>query len=285
MHTAASPIDEQVLEQKAFIAAHSPLFAADVLGIAKPGDLDGMIKEYLPDIRARSKDIDQAAAILHARLPDFLKDFRSTFPDFDCNFTIYMMPSFGAFDGAGRFVAGKPAMVLGVDTIAAYEKPEQLKVFIDHEIFHRYHFRAAGFSDDEGAAAPIWKALWAEGLATYVSATMNPQRPLADALLLPRDLEERALPQTATIATGLRANLDQTDAAVYGKYFEYGNPSAKAAGLPWRSGYYVGYLVAKRLARGMTLPALAHLRGDDLHARIAASLDELAMTGKVSPAS
>ena len=278
--TAASPMDRQLQEQKSFVAAHSPLYAADVLGITHPGDLDGMIKEHLPDIRARDKDIDAAAAALHAKLPGYLDDFRAAFPDFDCNFTIYMMPSFGAFDGAGRRVAGQPAMVLGVDTIAAYEKPEQLKVFIDHEIFHRYHYQSAGFSDDDGDAAPIWVALWAEGLATYVSATMNPQRPLADALLLPRDLEERAQPRVADIARALRANLDRRDPAFFGQYFEYGSTSAEAAGLPSRSGYYLGYRVAGRLAKEATLPELAHLRGDALRARIAAALDELSSEKK-----
>ncbi len=271
--TAFSPLDQQLSEVKKFIARHAALFAPEVLGST---DIDAAVKSGLPAIRSRSGDIERSATILHERLPAYLKDFGNFFPDFNCSFPIFMMPSFNAFDGAGRFVDGKPAMVLGVDTIAVYEKPEQLKVFIDHEIFHRYHFQAAGFSDDESEGAPIWKALWAEGLATYVSSTMNPERPLADALMLPRDLEVRARPHVAMIAAELRASIDHNDVAVYEKFFEYGSRSATAMNLPWRSGYYVGYLVAKRLAQDIPIPALAHMRGEILTVRIAAALDELA---------
>jgi hypothetical protein len=274
--TTASPIDQQVVELKGFIAQHRPLFAPDVLGIRNADDFDAVIKSSVPAIRSNIEGIKKTAAVLHEQLPAYLEDFRAVFPDLNCSFTIYMMPSFNSFDGAGRFVDGKPAMVLGVDTITTYEKPDQLKVFIDHEIFHRYHYQVAGFSDDESEAAPIWKALWVEGLATYVSATMNPDRPLADALLLPRDLEARAQPHIALIAAELRASLDRKDSAVFGKFFEYGSKSATAANLPWRAGYYAGYLVAKRLAQDASLPALAQLHGEDLMARIAAALDELA---------
>ena len=271
--TASTAAEQQLAEVKKFIAAHAALYAPSVVGVP---DAATIARSSLPSIRSRNGDIERNAAVLHERLPAYLHDFAAHFPDFRCNFTIYMMPSFGAFDGAGRFVDGKPAMVLGVDTISALEKSDQLKVFIDHEIFHRYHFQAAGFSDDGGDGATIVTALWAEGLATYVSAALNPDRPLADALLLPRDLEERAQPHVASIAAELRANLERKDVAVYEKYFAYGSRAATAAKLPWRSGYYVGYLVAKRLAQDTPLQSLAHWRGDDLTARIAAALDELA---------
>ena len=265
-----SALQQEDLRQ--FIAEHAVLYAPSVMGAT---NVEAMARSSLPSIRSRNDDIRRNTAILHERLPAYLHDFSGVFPDFRCNFMIYMMPSFGAFDGAGRFVDGKPAMVLGVDAISAIEKSEQLKVFVDHEIFHRYHFQAAGFSDDDGEGATILKALWAEGLATYISATMNPDRPLADALLVPRDLEAKAQPHIASIAAELRANLERKDAAVFAKYFEYGSRSASDAKLPWRAGYYVGYLVAKRLAQDTSIQSLAHLRGDDLTARIAAALDEL----------
>jgi hypothetical protein len=51
-------------------------------------------------------------------------------------------------DGAGRVVAWRPALVLGVDTIAALWTTASLPVFLSHELFHRHNFQAAGFSDD-----------------------------------------------------------------------------------------------------------------------------------------
>jgi hypothetical protein len=73
-------------------------------------------------------------------------------------------------DGAGRDVGGRPSLVFGVDTIAQFWMPQTLPIFLSHELFHRYHFQAAGFSDDLAERDLIWRSLWAEGLATYVSA-------------------------------------------------------------------------------------------------------------------
>jgi hypothetical protein len=43
-----------------------------------------------------------------------------------------------------------PALVLDIDSIASEfsAKPLQLHVFLDREIFHRYHSQVSGFSDD-----------------------------------------------------------------------------------------------------------------------------------------
>jgi uncharacterized protein YjaZ len=64
--------------------------------------------------------------------------------------------------------------------------------------------------------------------------------------------------------------------SVFGKYFLYGNRAASEAGLPWRSGYYVGYLVARRLGQRRSLNQLAHLQGNALRDQVAEALDELA---------
>ncbi len=276
-HVAGKPPAEQPgAFERSFVTAHAALYRPEVLGLDKPDALDAHIRKNLPDLQQRADAIDVTAATLRAQLPGYIADFRTAFPDFDCNFNIYLMPTFGILDGAGRVVEGKPALVLGVDTISAVEAPAQLKVFVDHELFHRYHFQVAGFSDDDNDRAVIWKALWAEGLATYVSATLNPQRPLREALILPLDLESRAKPQLRAISAALRANLDRVAPDVFNTYFSYGDRAAAAAGLPSRGGYYVGYRVAQRLAKSRSLVELAHLKGDELRAQIGAVLDEFA---------
>jgi hypothetical protein len=274
---SSKTLEEQAAEfESQFVAAHAALYRPEVLGLANPEALHELIRKNLPDDRRRLDAIDLEARALHTQLPSYLTEFRAAFPDFHCGFTIYLMPSFGALDGAGRIVSGAPALVFGVDTIAAMETPEQLKVFVHHELFHRYHFQVAGFSDDENERAVIWKALWTEGLATFASATLNPGRPLSDALLVPRDLEARANPRVREIAKELRANMDLVAPSVFGKYFLYGNRAASEAGLPSRSGYYVGYLVARRLGQGRSLNELAHLQGSALRKQVAEALDELA---------
>jgi hypothetical protein len=157
--------------------------------------------------------------------------FASAFPDFQCGFPIYVMDTLGRLDGAGRQVAGRPALVLGIDQIAQERDVLPLPVFLAHELFHRYHSQISGFSDDPGERQAIWRALWAEGLATYVSYRLTPGATVDEALIAPRDLAARAQPQIRAISADLLAHLDQTDHATYQTYFTYGDPRVAARGL------------------------------------------------------
>jgi hypothetical protein len=221
----------------------------------------------------RADDFDAA---LQRALAETTERFAKALPDFRCDFVVHIAPTFGRMDGAGRVVGGQPALVLGPDVLASYQTPAQLPVFLAHELFHRYHFAAAGFSDDLAERDVTWRTLWAEGLATYASARLNPERPLADALLLPRDLAERATPLLPTLARELGAKLDDIDPPTFARFFEGGDASAKARGWPDRSGYYLGYLVAERLGQRRTLPELAHLQGPALRREIGDALAALA---------
>jgi hypothetical protein len=106
----------------------------------------------------------------------------------------------------------------------------------------------------------------------------------ADALVLPRDLEQRAEPLTARMASELLAGLDGMDEELFSRYFTT-NPKTDRHGIPPRAGYYVGYVVARRLAARHTLAELVHLRGEPLHSAIADTLRELAADYATRPAS
>ncbi len=248
----------------------APLYEADVIGIAAGSERDASIVASLAAIRANAM-APQTKEAVAARLPKVATLLSGSFPDFRCDFPIYLMDALGQLDGAGRVVAGRPSLVIGVDMLAR-ENPRQLPVFLAHEFFHRYHWRAAGFSDDAGDKQALWRVLWAEGLATYVSLKLTPDATLPDALLLPADLEERARPRLAEISRRLLSGLGQVDPATYKLLFTYGNKEAPAAGLPWRSGYYAGYCVAHELGRTRSIDALAHLSGAPLYDLIAATL-------------
>ena len=147
------------------------------------------------------------------------------------------MDSLGRFDGAGRVVGGRPALVLGIDQIAREGKFLPLQQFLSHELFHRYHGAASGFSDDPGEHQAIWRTLWAEGLATYASFRMTPGATVDSALIAPPGLAEKARPNVPAIARDLLAHLDRPDHDTYALYFTYGGNEAVRRGLPWRAGY------------------------------------------------
>jgi len=256
------------------IAKFPELYTRDVLGADDPRALDKEAAAALAGARRDHLHARVIAETLARDIPQYVSRFEKSFPDFRCNFPIYLMISLGHMDGAGRVVDGKPALVLGVDVIDRMESPEQIPVFFAHELFHRYHFEAAGFSDDPGERQAIWRTLWAEGLATYVSAQLNPGRPLADAMIFPRDLAERAAPQIRRLARALHDN-DAPNPKLYASYFETSSIDGQRAGIPPRAGYYVGYRVAALAARKHRLNELAHLRGPALHRDINRWLDEL----------
>ncbi len=270
---ALAQTGQLALFERDVIEPFASLYRADVIGIVAGPARDARIDASLAELRdspaagaAKQAVIDQITAIAAV--------FAASFPDFRCDFPVYLMDALGQLDGAGRVVAGRPALVIGVDMLAK-EAPRDLPVFLAHEFFHRYHFRASGFSDDAGDGQALWRVLWAEGLATYASWKLTPGATVSDALLLPADLEQRARPKLAEIVRRLQPHLDKVDARTYRLLFTYGNKEAPASDLPWRSGYYAGFCVAAELGRTRSVDALAHLAGPALRSMIGDALSKL----------
>src|ERR1700722_1502885 len=278
--TAGEPDAQQITAyRQALIDAHPALYAPHVLGLEPGPAMDGKILASLAQTRIAP---DHSALIVRVRtqIAETSRGFGRVFPDFKCHFPVYLTDSLGTLDGAGRVVDGQPAMVIGVDSVEQELPQLSLPVFLNHEFFHRYHFEAAGFSDDPAGNQEIWRVLWAEGLATYFSKVLSVGATTADALLSAH-LEERARPLMPQIAADLLTGMDRIDSELFDEYFR-GGPWAGRHGLPARSGYYVGYVVAGRLAERHSLAALAHLKGAALHDEIAATLRALATNSAVA---
>lgn len=277
-----SPADQVAAYRQRILAPHAAVYAPQVLGEFTPAALDKALAASLADARADA-DRPQVAGEVRGALAEAERRFGREFPGFRCDFPIYLMDSLGRLDGAGRQVGGRPALVVGVDQVAAERNILPLPVFLSHELFHRYHSQAAGFSDDPGEHQAIWRALWAEGLATYVSWRMNPGASVDATLIAPRDLAAKAQPHIQAIAADLLAHLGDIDRETYRTYFTYGDPAVTARGLPWRSGYYAGFLVAQDLGRTRSLAQLAALKGPALEAEIRRALERLARAPATDP--
>jgi hypothetical protein len=276
--TASQPDAAQLAAFEREVAGRHPgLYRQDVLGVAPGPVMDRLILRSLA--AARSDPPGPAfVSSLRGDIARGLGRFRRL-PGFRCGFDIYLADTLGAMDGAGRVVDGRPALVLGVDALQAERNMISLRVFLSHELFHRYHYEVGGFSDDPADRQEIWRALWAEGLATYASKVLTPGSSTGDALMLPKDLEARAGPMTRALATALLAAADRVDADVFRTYFTSGRADVTRRGLPWRSGYYIGYLVAERLAHRFSLAQLAHLRNGDAHRLVLEALQQVQRDG------
>jgi hypothetical protein len=201
----------------------------------------------LEDVLATGRSITSDYARMEAT-------FREAFPDYRCETPISFGISLYTFDGNQSSDApGKAQMRFGVETIALLHPQRELPAFFHHELFHMYQAQQLGPDVPTDAEQPLWWALWNEGLASYVSWQMNPALAAPEIFWSPRDLEAQMQPHLAEAARLLLADLDGHEA--YGRWFMGGeNPP----GLPSRSGYYLGYLLAKQLDRG-DLTALARM--------------------------
>lgn len=203
-----------------------------------------------------------------AALVDGGTRFRRFFPDYERTVPVYLLHSLGEMDGGMRDLDGKPALIFGADMIARIHDPATVGPLLDHELFHSYHH---AFFDD---CAQLWCGLWTEGLATYVTARMNPGATDRQLLLTqPVNLRAAVDPKFVLAICLLKTRLDSTDPADHRAFFQMGGGGN---GYPGRFGYYLGYRVAEEAGRGLSLSQLAHLDQQQARPRILRALRKLA---------
>ena len=207
---------------------------------------------YLPAIEQIHRRFEEQRASIQAK-------FLGAFPDFDsARARVYLMLSLFRFDG--KIPHDNPRMLLlGLDGLAKFHGADvRLPVILSHELFHVYHFQVNPLPRDVDQIE-LYRLIWQEGLATYVSQVLNPDASLADVLLDPRLAEEG--PQfVPMLARNLMAQLESRDDATTAQYLAY----QRGGWIPARMGYLIGYQIARRTAATHQLTELARLRGHAL---------------------
>jgi hypothetical protein len=208
-----------------------------------------------------------AISVLHARFEEqsetIESKFMNLFPDFDSKkMKICLMLSLFRFDG--KIPHDNPRiLLLGMDGLAKFHGQNvSLSVILSHELFHLYHFQVNPLPRDTDYIE-LYRLIWQEGLATYVSQVLNPGASRSDILLDPRLANEgpKFIP---AIASSLERDLSSTDDATAGLYLSY----RRGGLIPSRMGYLIGYEIAKKAAADHALVDLARLRGAPLSALV-----------------
>lgn len=213
--------------------------------------LDGL-KAYLPAIEHIHRRFEEQSDSIQSR-------FLRAFPEFDpSKAKIYLLLSLFRFDG--KVPHDDPRMLLlGLDGLAKFHGAEvSLPVILSHELFHLYHFQVNPPPRDADQIE-LYRLIWQEGLATYVSQVLNPEATLADALLDPR-LAAEGPKFVPTLAHSLLTQLESTDDTTAGLYLSY----QRGGQIPARMGYLIGYEIARRAAAGHQMTELVRLRGHAL---------------------
>jgi hypothetical protein len=262
--------DQKAQFHTTLVTPNGDLYGSTGVGFETDAALDKAIAKSLDHARQARGTIEATEASLQRQLPHLIAQFQRSFPDFRCDFPIYLLPALGQLDGAGRQVKGQPALLLGVDVIADVHNAADTPVFIDHELFHRYHHQVAGMSDDDGERAPFWRAMWVEGLATYVSKTLTEAS--FSTALFDAGLVEQANAVFGDLIVEATIDYDKIDHDAYSRFFMGHKPGTLP---PPRSGYYLGALAAEALAHRMSLVQLAHLTPDEAHEKLLTVLPTL----------
>jgi len=255
--------------RRSLVRPFGDLYGDSGVGFPSAPELDQAILKALANAREQKVSLIKAHFLLRQKLNEQIGEFTKDFPDFSCNFPIYLLPALGKLDGAGRVVNGKPALLFGVDNIAAEYSAETLPIFLTHELFHRYHFQVAGFSDDKGDKEILWRTLWTEGLATYMSKSLNPRASMQDALILPKNLIDEATPRLPDLICRLMPHMDTSDPDTFRLFFML-HPDR--GDVPPRVGYYIGALAASRIAEKKSLSSIAHMKPEQVRSELESTL-------------
>jgi hypothetical protein len=227
----------------------------------------GVLPIYLPAIKQIHDRFEAQYEPIEA---NFLKEF----PDFDCSKArVYLMLSLFRFDG--KIPHDNPHVVfLGLDGLAKFHGADtRLSVILTHELFHLYHFQVNPLPrniDD----VELYRLIWQEGLATYVSKQLNPDASLADILLDPR-LAQEGPKYIAAVARDLVRQLESVDDSTTAMYLSYW----RGGQIPARMGYLIGYEIARKSAATKSVQELARLRGQPLLSLVRQEMQVLATGG------
>lgn len=224
------------------------------------------LKAY-PDQRAGIQRVSSEFASLVAPAQ---KSFERPFGPMRGYPPVYLVVSFGEFDGGTRDLPEGTRLMFGADMIDRLYKTTPIQPFFHHELFHLLHHRT--FEECE----IVWCGLWSEGLAVYVASRLNPGATDAALLLtFPTSLRAAVDAHRTEAVCAVRTRLDSTDFAEAGPMFMGGSRQI-SPNLPPRFAYYVGLLVAQDLGRTRSLKQLAALKNSQVKPLIAQSLDRMA---------
>jgi hypothetical protein len=224
----------------------------------------GVLPTYLPAIRQIHNRFQEEYEPIEA---NFLKEF----PDFDYSKArVYLMLSLFRFDG--KIPHDNPhLLLLGLDGLAKFHGANtRLSVILSHELFHVYHFQVNPLPRNIDDVA-LYRLVWQEGLATYVSKQLNPDASLADVLLDPR-LAQEGPKYIPVVARDLLTQLESVDDATTAMYLSYW----RGGRIPGRMGYLIGYEIARRMATTKSVRDLALLRGQTLLKLVRREMQNLA---------
>jgi hypothetical protein len=268
------PVEQQArLWQQLNVAPHQAVFDDLAPACKDQWDAAWSRAHFFPDLPRVVPAIRSIVAGLDQQLERANSRFLQTFPDMRWSGDVYIIASGYCLSGRAQMIQGRSALLFGVDAMAALGMKD-LMPGMQHELFHRYHRE---FFEFEGSSAyPLWTALWAEGMAMYVSKQLNPSASELDLGLVPLGMARQVNERRAAVAADFLRKFESTaepDAALY-----FNSPEGKDAVVPPRAGYQLGVLVVQELSKQHSIQTLARWSQAEAKPQVRAALERIGAT-------
>ncbi|HEX8806207.1 MAG TPA: hypothetical protein VF741_04620 [Candidatus Aquilonibacter sp.] len=212
---------------------------------------DDAIASYLERLRANEPALRAMSDRAAAEIPADIQRVQQDLPGLDLsNISVYVLPSFGHFNGQTADLGGGTGVLFGVDGLLEFDGPNaNLGVIVAHEFFHIYqHQTHPGFSTDGMA---LWQAVWVEGSAAYASQQLTPGATIAQAL--GASLAATTPADRKALACYVQAHWDSRAGKDIDAMIDF---SQHPPGLPPRGGYLIGYAAAQDMSGTSTVAQL-----------------------------
>lgn len=242
--------------------------AKRVSGFITPERYREMILKGLKDYPEQRAGIRHVSRQFSGLIAPARREFEAYFGPMRGYPPVYLVNSFGEFDGGTRSLSDGSHLMFGADMVDKLYNRKPIKPFVEHELFHLMHHRT--FKNCQA----VWCNLWEEGLATYVASKFNPGvDDAALGLTVPAPIRSAVEVNRSAAICAVRKRLDSAKPEDYAPLF-YGNRNLP--GLPARMGYYVGLLVVQDAGRTRDLKQLAALPPAEVRPLVAETLVRLA---------
>ncbi len=173
--------------------------------------------------------------------------FKKKFTDFNPQCDFYLTVSF-SFNGKAVELNGKTVFAVGLENFGP-DGP-QLDFTIAHELYHLYHF-----SKNFSPSGSLYRAIWAEGMATYAQIVFYPGNyTYSQYLNFTGSRTDEIVNKFEMLKSDVITNIYSNDEAVKRAYLGMEDNSL---GIPPGAGYYIGLrIVMKLIEEGFTFEAM-----------------------------
>lgn len=195
-------------------------------------------------------------------LRDYIAKYEQKFFDVRFKAKIYALPG-ATFNGKVGSTSLSPDNILAFGINVVDEVNDDMDVLVSHELFHLYHWQKLGSVENGRITLPLFM----EGLASYASWDMNPDKSLGK-ILMSEELGNVSRKDVRWLAREFLKNVESKDfdpqkPELFQRWFAYG--FKVRPDLPSRIGYLLGFRVVEKMASKHSLQEMAGWTAHQAH--------------------